>query len=144
MSFKFAPLDVLDYHTFMEPRLDARSRRIAGPKSFLQGPAWSVKTPEGEYVACFGFIPLHAGVAEAWLVPNPAIYAKHVALTFRGTKRIFSSVVASKLFHRIHALCPEEYEVGRRLMEHLGMRFECAMLKYGPQQETWVRYVIFP
>src|SRR5207245_594657 len=140
----FRPFDSLDYNTFVKPKLDERTKRVGGVKAFLQGPAWSVKTDSGEYVVCFGFIPMHSGVAEAWLIVNPEIYVKHIALSWRITKHVFSSVVRSGLFHRVHAFCPEDYAEGRRVMEHLGMRFEGVMLKYGPNQETWVRYVIFP
>jgi len=143
-DFHYSPFDILDYHSFVAPQLDPRTRRIMGAKAFLRGPAWTARL-NGEIMACWGFAPMHSGVAEAWAMFNPKLQElKLTRYTVRVTKKVFSAIVASGLYHRIHGLCPEDFKRGRRLMEHLGMHFEGVMLKFGPNQETWVRYVIFP
>src|SRR6266404_379845 len=140
----YSPFTAQDFDTFVKPKLDPRTQHIMGAQAFLRGPAWTARL-DGEIMACWGFAPMHAGVAEVWAVFNPELQKRGLTrYTVRVTKKVFSAVVASGIFHSIHALCPEDFKEGRRLMEHLGMQFEGVMLKFGPNQETWVRYVIFP
>ena len=66
---------------------------------------------------------------------------RHARLWLPAVKNVLVWLSRSGRYRRIQADAVKEFEAGNRFLVHLGFKKESEMPKYGPNGETFVRYV---
>lgn len=98
---------------------------------------------DGKIVAVAGLVKMWPGVAEAMSVMTPSAkpYMKSI---HRKSRDVITEAIKKWGLHRIQTVVWDASPAGRKWVEALGFEIESPMKKYGPHQETVLRYVIFP
>lgn len=98
---------------------------------------------DGKIMAAAGVIIPFKGLGEAWLLTTPLV-EKHPLLFVRTVKRVMGMIAVSHGLHRLQAMVDVSFTRAHRFVELLGFESEAVLEKYGPKQETYVMYRIFP
>lgn len=141
MNFKFRHMTVADFMDFVLPQISIPLHHFAC-KTLMAGPAWTVLY-DGRIVCCYGIAPVVKGCGEAWMMMSDEAKARPLVV-LRTAKRIFQTIFTSGTYRRIQAMVLADDRQHRNWVEHLGFKVEGVMEKYGPNGETFLRYVMFP
>ena len=121
---------------------------FAGIKNLLKqgefqekaGPAFSA-FENGKILGAAGVGILWPGVGEAWVCASEEVVAK--TLWFHKTiKRTLYNIIEYLNLHRVQTAVEVNFEIGKKWAERLGFKYESTMPSYGPNKETYLRYVI--
>ena len=89
-------------------------------------------------VLCGGITPLWDGVAEGWVIASKRIY-DHKIKSVSSIKRRLDLLCTNNNIWRVQTSVKENFEVGIRFAEWLGLKKEGLMLKYGPDKTNYYR-----
>lgn len=103
----------------------------------LQGTAITFEVG-GKVAACGGYAKPWDGTAELWLALSPEFHRS--ASVLMAVKRQMYEWIQEDDLHRVQAVTPAEWRVGRRFLEWLGMRWEATLHKMGPHGIDQVLY----
>lgn len=96
------------------------------------GPSFTMLI-DGRVEACSGVALRDKAFGECWaFVPS----VKRGMLVYRWLLGIFNAMVEEHKFRRLQAFVAADFENGIKLVERLGMKYECSMQKYGAGGET--------
>jgi RimJ/RimL family protein N-acetyltransferase len=122
--------------TITQPEIVAASKYIdiadAVEMQSIAGPAVTAFL-DLKPVACFGFVPVWDGVAEAWLIADDKARTKPIGMTKVG-KTFFDIAEISWQLHRVQISVRTQDSRAHRWAIALGFREEGVMHKYGPDQ----------
>lgn len=105
------------------------------------GPAWTMWVGE-EVVGCAGLMLLWPGRAHAWLLPS-VLLAQYPKTVVKSIVQQLRQAITELQLVRIQCDVQADFRIGRRLVEWLGFEQEGpVMLRYGPHDEDFCRYVI--
>lgn len=96
---------------------------------------------QGKVVGIAGILPLWNGVGEAWSFLTPEVQ-KHPFTLHRAVKRGLEKIMNERCFHRVQTNVLLGNKVGEYWAERLGFHFESFLPMYGPNKESYSRYVI--
>jgi RimJ/RimL family protein N-acetyltransferase len=82
-------------------------------------------------VACFGFVPIWTGVAEAWLIADDKARTKPIGLTKMG-QAFFDILQISYELHRVQIAVRTSDTRAHKWALFLGFKEEGIMRRYGP------------
>lgn len=120
--------------TITQPEIVAASKYIdiadAVATQSLAGPAVTAFL-NLKPVACFGFVPIWEGVAEAWLIADDKARTKPIGMTKVG-KTFFDIAEISYSLHRVQISVRTQDTRAHRWAIALGFKEEGVMRKYGP------------
>ena len=85
-----------------------------------------------------GIIPLWDGVAEGWVIASKRIY-DHKIKSVSSIKKRLDLLCNNNNIWRVQTSVKENFEVGIRFAEWLGLKKEGLMLKYGPDKTNYYR-----
>ena len=140
---KFSPEDLLqvELRDVVEASTDRDMLRRAAKAHGAFPVAFTMLNADGsEVLGCFGIDDLWVGSGHLWSAFAPG------ALAEPGAYRRLRSVVdkiwngAAFGYHRWQAVVGAKDPEGIRLLEHLGMRTETLMRRYGPNGEDFWLY----
>jgi hypothetical protein len=97
-------------------------------------------THDGVVLGCAGLLRKWEGLAEAWLLIDPAARERHGLVVARMVKRELGQMMQP--FRRIEADVLEGWALGLDFVAWLGFHVESVMRAYGPRGETFVKCVI--
>src|SRR2546422_1345571 len=140
MNYSTEYMTVADFMEFVAPTLPPGSTGVSC-KVMMKGPAWTVRK-DGNIICCYGFAPMMRGCAEAWMVMSPEGKVSPL-MALRYAKQVIGTIMQAGLFRRVQAVGEEGQAGHRDWVEHLGVKIEGVMLKYGPNGETYLRFVMF-
>lgn len=103
--------------------------------------AWTA-TLDGEVLACAGVVRGWQGFGIAWVVITPEARDRHALVLARMLMRHFPDALRG--LRRLEADVLEGQAVSEGLVERLGFVKESRMLRYGPNGETFGKWVILP
>ena len=89
-------------------------------------------------VLCGGITPLWDGVAEGWVIASKRIY-DHKIKSVSSIKRRLDLLCTNNNIWRVQTSVKEDFKVGVRFAEWLGLKKEGLMLKYGPDKTNYYR-----
>ncbi len=98
---------------------------------------------DGVPLVCGGVLLYWNGVGEIWL-HGSADVAKHPAAVFRLALRLVKEWTQQFHLHRIQITVDEGFPASARFAKALGFTLESRMERYGPNRETFLRYVLLP
>ena len=93
---------------------------------------------DNNIVLCGGITPLWDGVAEGWVIASKRIY-DHKIKSVSSIKRRLDLLCTNNRIWRVQTSVKENFEVGVRFAEWLGLKKEGLMLKYGPDKSNYYR-----
>ena len=93
---------------------------------------------DNNIVLCGGITPLWDGVAEGWVIASKRIY-DHKIKSVSSIKRRLDLLCTNNNIWRVQTSVKENFEVGIRFAEWLGLKKEGLMLKYGPDKTNYYR-----
>jgi RimJ/RimL family protein N-acetyltransferase len=104
------------------------------------GIAATVVDPEGQIVFCLGVHHRWSGFGELWAIYSPL--AKKYANTLKVTKMLLRCLDHQFGYHRLQAAIDPRFPETVRFIEHLGLKREFLMRRYGPHGEDRVLYAL--
>jgi len=117
-------------------------RALAAARADI-GPAWSAlardETGWDRAIGCAGIVPLWPGVGAAWLFGGAELRRRPLLL-HRAVARGLPLAMAGLGLHRLQISVHAGFAAGRVWAERLGFACEGAMLGYGPNGDTYIRY----
>ena len=93
---------------------------------------------DNNIVLCGGITPLWDGVAEGWVIASKRIYDHKIKSVSSIKKRLDLLCINNKIW-RVQTSVKEDFKVGVRFAEWLGLKKEGLMLKYGPDKTNYYR-----
>lgn len=135
------PADYLNAHRADNPSSPYRSTQLLnfGWHYRNGGPAYSGWL-DGHLVGCAGLVIPWQGRAEGWAVFTP-FGRQHAGLVHRAVYRGLQRLIKEHGLRRIQGDTFATYLTGCRWLERLGFERESLMPLYGPNGETFARYV---
>lgn len=94
-------------------------------------------------VAVMGVVPVWRGLGEAWFLGSDAM-EKYPKVILKLARDTISCCSLYYDLHRIESCVDETFIKGKNFIEHLGFHLEGAAPNYGPDRETYIRYVYYP
>lgn len=94
-------------------------------------------------IACGGVILLWPGLGEGWMYLGSDI-REHAFAFHRGTVRMIRRLSEELHLRRLQVTAPLWHTETHGWLERLGFREESRMPHYGPEGETYIRFVLFP
>lgn len=94
-------------------------------------------------LVCGGILLYWNGVGEIWLHGSVDVI-RHPAAVFRLALRLVKKWKQQFHLHRIQITVDEGFPASARFAEALKFTFESRMERYGPNRETFLRYVLLP
>ena len=85
-----------------------------------------------------GIVPLWNGVAEGWVIASKRIY-DHKIKSVSAIKKRLDLLCTNNNIWRLQTSVKEDFKVGVRFAEWLGLKKEGLMLKYGPDKTNYYR-----
>ncbi len=98
---------------------------------------------DGRPLVCGGCLLYWNGVAEIWLHGSEEVM-RHPAAVFRLALRLIALWTRQFALHRIQITVADGFPASVRFAKALGFDLESTLLKYGPNKETFYRFVRFP
>ena len=93
---------------------------------------------DNNIVLCGGITPMWDGVAEGWVIASKRIYDHKIKSVSAIKKRLDLLCTNTKIW-RLQTSVKENFKVGIRFAEWLGLKKEGLMLKYGPDKTNYYR-----
>ena len=93
---------------------------------------------DNNIVLCGGITPMWDGVAEGWVIASKRIY-DHKIKSVSSIKRRLDLLCTNNNIWRVQTSVKEDFKVGVRFAEWLGLKKEGLMLKYGPDKTNYYR-----
>lgn len=90
---------------------------------------------KGACIACWGLVPLWAGVSEAWMLVSPNLSRGSLSVC-----RNIMQILDASLEHRIQTSVLCDFEQGHRFVKMLGFRAEGVMEDFDNVQRSHIRY----
>jgi hypothetical protein len=116
--------------------------RLHAGELYAQHPSLTARV-NGVLLACAGIIIPWKGIADAWMLPTRNI-ARHPKFLVSTVRRFLASSAEALDLVRIEAVVDSGFLAGRRFADFLGFERESEMPLFGPNRETYIRYVLFP
>lgn len=131
--------------TLLEPRgpdiglLQSFGDPLAVANSFAANGLGMTVLVDGRPIACAGIVFLWKGVGEAWTLTSPLV-EQHRKSFHRAVVTMLDQTQTHRRLHRVQTAVHEGFEVSQFWLERLGFACEGAMVDYGPDRETYLRY----
>lgn len=93
---------------------------------------------DNNIVLCGGITPLWDGVAEGWVIASKRIYEHKIKSVSAIKKRLDLLCINNKIW-RVQTSVKEDFKVGVRFAEWLGLEKEGLMRMYGPDKTNYIR-----
>ena len=93
---------------------------------------------DNNIVLCGGITPMWDGVAEGWVIASKRIYDHKIKSVSAIKKRLDLLCTNNKIW-RLQTSVKENFKVGIRFAEWLGLKKEGLMLMYGPDKTNYYR-----
>ena len=93
---------------------------------------------DNNIVLCGGVTPLWDGVAEGWVIASKRIYDHKIKSVSAIKKRLDLLCINNKIW-RVQTSVKEDFKVGVRFAEWLGLEKEGLMKMYGPDKTNYIR-----
>ena len=93
---------------------------------------------DNNIVLCGGITPLWDGVAEGWVIASKRIYEHKIKSVSAIKKRLDLLCINNKIW-RVQTSVKEDFKVGVRFAEWLGLEKEGLMKMYGPDKTNYIR-----
>lgn len=93
---------------------------------------------DNNIVLCGGITPLWDGVAEGWVIASKRIYEHKIKSVSAIKKRLDLLCINNKIW-RVQTSVKENFKVGVRFAEWLGLEKEGLMRMYGPDKTNYIR-----
>ena len=93
---------------------------------------------DNNIVLCGGVTPLWDGVAEGWVIASKRIYDHKIKSVTSIKKRLDLLCINNNIW-RIQTSVKEDFKVGVRFAEWLGLEKEGLMKMYGPDKTNYIR-----
>ena len=93
---------------------------------------------DNNIVLCGGITPMWDGVAEGWVIASKRIY-DHKIKSVSAIKKRLDLLCTNNNIWRLQTSVKEDFKVGVRFAEWLGLKKEGLMLKYGPDKTNYYR-----
>ena len=93
---------------------------------------------DNNIVLCGGITPLWDGVAEGWIIASKRIYEHKIKSVSAIKKRLDLLCINNKIW-RVQTSVKEDFKVGVRFAEWLGLEKEGLMRMYGPDKTNYIR-----
>ena len=93
---------------------------------------------DNNIVLCGGITPMWDGVAEGWVIASKRIY-DHKIKSVSSIKKRLDLLCTNNNIWRVQTSVKEDFKVGVRFAEWLGLKKEGLMLKYGPDKTNYYR-----
>ena len=93
---------------------------------------------DGLPICSGGIYPLWDGVAEGWVIASKRIY-DHKIKSVSSIKKRLDLLCTNNNIWRVQTSVKEDFKVGVRFAEWLGLKKEGLMLKYGPDKSNYYR-----
>lgn len=97
---------------------------------------------DGHVIFVCGFAPLNRSTAEVWWFGGPEVVGRGREI-YRITRELLEHHAVRLKFHRVQATVQESFLVAVKFIERLGFHLESPMPRFGPNQETFLRYARF-
>ena len=97
---------------------------------------------DNNIVLCGGITPLWDGVAEGWVIASKRIYDHKIKSVSAIKKRLDLLCINNKIW-RVQTSVKEDFKVGVRFAEWLGLEKEGLMRMYGPDKTNYIRMAKF-
>jgi len=110
--------------------------------ALLGGPALTLLGDDKQILACFGIIFVGPKTAEAWAMVGDDVKANAKSI-HKAAKWCLEEAHKRYEIRRLQAAISESRPTARRWAQKLGFRAESFMPKFGPDGETFIRYVRF-
>jgi hypothetical protein len=94
-------------------------------------------------IVCGGLWLFWPGMGEIWFHGSDAS-TQHAVAVFRNSRRLVQSWIKEYSIYRLQLTIDESFQASYRFAEALGFTLESRMPRYGPNQETFLRYVLLP
>lgn len=94
-------------------------------------------------LACVGIQVMHHGYATAWMFRGKHTH-DYPVFVVRQIRALLHLAAERFKLHRIDAAVPTAMVTWHRFMETLGFHAESVMPRYGPKQEEFLRFSMFP
>jgi hypothetical protein len=94
-------------------------------------------------IVCGGLWLFWPGMGELWFHGSDES-TRHAVPVFRHTKRLVTSWIKEYAIFRLQLTIDASFIASYRFAEALGFTLESRMPRYGPNQETFLRYVLLP
>ena len=107
-------------------------------------PSWTWTDSNGNVLACAGMLPVWQGLVRTWAFMSPEVKTSPLKLRLlRALRERHVFYAKGWPFRRCEATIRESFIEGHKLVRILGYQVESIMPEYGPNGETFVRYVWF-
>ena len=106
------------------------------------GPCVTLYSPQRMPIACFGLMVVMRGTAEVWVLADKKI-SKTPKTLIKAAKWALEEGCKRYSIYRVQASIDKDAVVRRRWAEFMGFHAEGFMPRFGPDGETYVRYVRF-
>lgn len=106
------------------------------------GPCVTLYSPDRMPIASFGLMMVVRGTAEVWVLASKDI-SKKPKILIKAARWALSEGCIRYSIYRVQASIDKDHVVRRKWAEHMGFHVEGLMPRFGPDGETFVRYVRF-
>jgi hypothetical protein len=145
LPISLAPFQRQDYFEAL-PYLSMEGLRGPKPERFLKlylsGPAFTLRD-DGVILACFGCVVPWRHLGNTWAIITPRGH-QHPVTVHRTIKRTMLAVARALDLRRLESEIREDFDFGHRWVRVLGFQRESRLPVYGPDGETFYKYVFFP
>ena len=93
---------------------------------------------DNSIVLCGGITPMWDGVAEGWVIASKRIY-DHKIKSVSAIKKRLDLLCTNNNIWRLQTSVKEDFKVGIRFAEWLGLKKEGLMRMYGPDKTNYYR-----
>jgi len=93
---------------------------------------------DNNIVLCGGITPMWDGVAEGWVIASKRIYDHKIKSVSAIKKRLDLLCTNNKIW-RLQTSVKEDFKIGVRFAEWLGLKKEGLMRMYGPDKSNYYR-----
>lgn len=135
-----------EHYLALAPRPEEAAIRDYKPllvERLVQSACSATLTDWDRPIVCGGMFLLWTGVGEYWFHGTWEA-AQHPVPVFRNAKRLVDTWARLHRLHRLQVTVEEQFAVSVRFVEALGFTLEGRMERYGPNQETFLRFVRLP
>ncbi len=108
-------------------------------ETFAKFPSATLRSDEGEIIACGGIVILWKGVGEAWGLTTKLVEDYRI-LYYKTTKTMIEGFAKALKLHRVQATVPVGHEPAARFIIKLGFAREGLLKKFGPDGSDFIMF----
>jgi len=128
----------------MLPEVDDAIIEAMDIETLAANPSWTWSHGYREPLVCAGFLPIIPGVVETWAVVSPKLRLMRCRVQLAYDLYDFHLEYCQRHdIRRVQCMVDNAFPPAKTFVEHLGYRYESAMLQWGRNEDIRLRYVWF-